>query len=143
VTFSAQVAGKTHTWHGRLVRLDASVDPDTRLLYAIAEVHDPYGASASETGMPLAVGLFVDARIEGQELEHAMTIPGNALRAGNVVYVVNNEGLLEIRHVEVAHASPESVVISAGLNAGDRVVTSALRNPIQGMALATLSREEG
>lgn len=143
VVFSAQVAGRSHQWHGKLVRLDASVDPDTRMLYAIAEVHDPYGAAASSTGMPLAVGLFVDAQIQGRELAHAMNIPGSALRAGNIVYVVNTEGTLEIRHVDVAQDTPELAVISAGLKPGELVVTSAIRNPIQGMPLATATRGEG
>ncbi|TGD72127.1 efflux RND transporter periplasmic adaptor subunit [Mangrovimicrobium sediminis] len=143
VAFSAQVAGQRHQWQGRLVRLDASVDPDTRLLYAIAEVADPYGSAASSNGMPLAVGLFVDARIHGRDLQNAMKIPGSALRAGNIVYVVNAEGLLEIRPVDVAHASPDTVVVSGGLKPGEQVVTSAIRNPIQGMALATVSRKEG
>lgn len=142
VTFSAEVAGQRHRWHGRLVRLDASVDPDTRLLYASAEVEDPYGSAVSAAGMPLAVGLFVEAEIQGADLVQAMNIPGNALRAGDIVYVVNQEGLLEIREVQVAHATPDRAIIRNGLAPGEQVVTSALRNPIQGMALSTVSRGE-
>ncbi|MEP4148337.1 MAG: efflux RND transporter periplasmic adaptor subunit [Halioglobus sp.] len=142
VVFSAQVAGELHQWQGKLVRLDASVDADTRMLYAMAEVADPYGKAASKNGMPLAVGLFVDARIQGRNLTAAMSIPGNALRAGNVVYVVNEEGLLEIRNVNVAHATPKRAVIAEGLAPGERVVVSAIRNPIQGMALAALNAGE-
>ncbi len=142
VVFSAQVAGALHQWQGKLVRLDASVDADTRMLYAMAEVADPYGKAASENGMPLAVGLFVDARIQGRNLTAAMSIPGNALRAGNIVYVVNSEGRLEIRNVNVAHATPKRAVISEGLAPGEKVVVSAIRNPIQGMALAALNAGE-
>ncbi len=142
VTFRASVAGREHHWQGQLVRLDASVDPDTRMLYAIAEAQDPYGAGRSEGDMPLAVGLFVEATIQGRHLDAAVSIPASALRAGNVVYLVNDEGRLEIRDVEVAHAAPDQVVVSGGLQPGERVVTSAVRNPIQGMALATISGDE-
>ena len=142
VEFSAQVAGEMHQWQGKLVRLDASVDADTRMLYAMAEVADPYGKAASKNGMPLAVGLFVDAKIKGRDLTAAMSIPGNALRAGNVVYVINGEGRLEIRNVNVAHATPKRAVISEGLAPGEKVVVSAIRNPIQGMALAALNEGE-
>lgn len=140
VTFSAQVAGQLHNWQGSLVRLDASVDPETRMLYAIAEVEDPYGSAVSAAGMPMAVGLFVEARIQGRQLDQAMKIPGSALRAGNKVFLVNSDGLLEIREVNVANSTAKSAVISAGLKPGEKVVTSAIRNPIQGMALATLER---
>jgi len=138
VSLSADVAGQRHNWRGKLVRLDASVDPQTRMVYAMAEVDDPYGASVSDKGMPLAVGLFVEARIQGRRLEQAMQIPGSALRAGDKVFLVNGDGLLEIRGVDVAHATPDTAVITAGIEPGDLVVTSAIRNPIQGMAVATV-----
>jgi multidrug efflux pump subunit AcrA (membrane-fusion protein) len=67
VIFSARVAGMDQRWQGRLVRLDASIDPDTRMLYGSAEVEDPYGANVSDQGMPLAVGLFVTASIQGRK----------------------------------------------------------------------------
>lgn len=142
VTFSARVAGETHQWQGKLVRLDASVDADTRMLYAIAEVADPYGSAASASGMPLAVGLFVDARIEGRHLPSAMSIPASALRAGDMVYLINEEGRLEIRNVNVAHSSTEQAIISKGIEPGEQVITSAIRNPVEGMALLSLNAEE-
>lgn len=138
VRLTAEVAGQRHNWRGRLVRLDASIDPETRMVYAMAEVEDPYGAAVSDRGMPLAVGLFVEAHIQGRALAQAMQIPGSALRAGNKVFLVNEEGLLEIRGVDVAHATPETAVITAGVTPGELVVTSAIRNPIQGMAVATV-----
>lgn len=141
VEFSAQVAGQQQQWRGTLVRLDAAVDPDSRMLYAIAEVEDPYGESVSSKGMPLAVGLFVEAKIQGRRLQNAMQIPGSALRAGDKVFVVDSAGLLDVRSVDVAHATPNTAVISAGLVPGERVVTSAIRNPVQGMALASLERD--
>jgi RND family efflux transporter MFP subunit len=135
VEFSARVAGRQQQWTGRLVRLDASIDSETRLLYAIAEVDDPYGENASQNGMPLAVGLYVTARIRGREIANAVRIPRSALRAGDTVYVVNGDGLLEIRSVEVSHSSPDFAVIDNGLNAGDQVIVSTIRNPLPGMAL--------
>lgn len=58
------------------------------------------------------------------------------------MFLVDEEGLLDIREVDVAHANRERAVISAGLRAGEKVVVSAIRNPIEGMALnATGSRE--
>ncbi len=142
VTFSAQVAGQQHQWQGSLVRLDASVDPDTRMLYAMAEVSDPYGSAVSEKGMPLAVGLFVEARIQGRQLAQAKVIPGSALRAGDTVYLVDAESRLEVRKVDVAHTNSERAVVSSGLQDGERVIVSAIRNPIKGMAVKAVSREE-
>ena len=141
VTFVAEVAGKSQQWQGKLTRLDASIDPDTRMLYASAEVIDPYGKNASEQGMPLAVGLFVEAHIKGRSLDAAFTIPRSALRAGDVVFLIK-EGKLEVRPVTVVHSSPDRAVVASGLTAGEKVITSPIRNPIPGMALAEASRTE-
>lgn len=65
VTLSATIAGAPHEWSGRITRTDSAIDPQTRVLYAIAEVDDPYGAAAEEDGAPLAIGLFLNARIVG------------------------------------------------------------------------------
>lgn len=143
VRFTADVAGRKHTWKGTLKRLDASVDTDTRMLYAIAEVEDPYGSGASEHGMPMAVGLFVEAHVKGRELLEGMSIPASALRAGGLVYVINNENLLEIRRVDVVQSNADKAFVSQGLEPGEQVVVSAIRNPIQGMAVRNLSQLEG
>jgi len=141
VSLSAEVAGQTQQWQGLLVRLDASIDPETRVLYAIAEVASPYERNVSANGMPLAVGLFVQATIQGRELQDALSIPRDALRAGNMVFIINDSGTLDIRPVDVAHSSPARAVISKGLRAGERVVTSPVRNPVAGMALVAIDDE--
>lgn len=138
VRFEAQVGGGTQTWQGKLVRVDASVDPGTRLIYGTAELDDPYGAGRSSKGMPMAVGLFVEATIRGRAMSNAVQIPSRGLRPGNQLYVVDASGLLDIRTATVEHANADYAVISAGLRPGERVVVSALRNPISGMALATI-----
>lgn len=134
VEISATVGGVDQRWQGELLRLDASIDSDTRLIYAIAVVHDPYGENKSEQGMPLAVGLYVDAMIQGRSIDNGLRIPRSALRAGDTVYVVN-EGLLDIRRVGVTHSTPEFAVIHEGLAPGDLVIVSTIRNPLKGMSV--------
>jgi hypothetical protein len=120
--------------------MDASIDSDTRLIYAIAVVQEPYGKNRSQHGMPLAVGLYVDAVIRGRSIQQAMRIPRSALRAGDTVYVVNNEGLLNIRRVGVTHSTPDFAVIHEGLNPGEQVIVSTIRNPLEGMAVQANKR---
>jgi RND family efflux transporter MFP subunit len=141
VQLSAEVAGQQHQWTGTLQRIDAAVDSSTRLIYATAEVQDPYGSGRSEAGMPLAVGLFVDAHIGGREVLNAVRIPSRGLRPGNRVFVVDASGLLDIRAAKVEQLSADYAVLSAGLRPGERLVISTLRNPISGMALSTIDEQ--
>lgn len=138
VSFSASVAGSEQQWTGRLRHIDAAIDARTRLIYATAEVVDPYGSGRSADGMPMAVGLFVDATLQGRALQGIVQIPARGLRPGSQLYVVDASGLLDIRQVHVDYANADHAVISEGLRPGERVVVSALRNPISGMSLATI-----
>ncbi|MBE9537661.1 MAG: efflux RND transporter periplasmic adaptor subunit [Proteobacteria bacterium] len=140
VDIFANIGGLEQRWQGKLVRMDASIDSDTRLIYAIAVVEDPYGKNSSQHSMPLAGGLYVDVVIQGRSIQKALRIPRSALRAGDTVYVVNKEGLLNIRSVDVIHSSPDFAVIHEGLNPGEQVIVSTIRNPLQGMAVQASER---
>lgn len=138
VTFSAEVAGAQQQWQGNLVRVDAAIDPSTRLIYATAEVDDPYASGASSLGMPLAVGLFVEATVRGRSLKNTIQIPSKGLRPGDQLYVVDASGLLDIRQADVAFSNNDYAVLTGGLRQGERLVVSTLRNPISGMTVTTI-----
>ena len=140
VLLKASVGNKEHTWHGRIVRTQAAVDQQTRLIYAIVEVSDPYGDGA-DASTPLAVGLFVTAQIAGTHARDAFVIPRVALRNADKVYVINDEDKLEIRTVDVLSTSTDRVLIHSGLADGERVVVSTIPAAIDGMHVRALSRD--
>lgn len=139
VELTATVAGQLQNWSGRLVRVDAAIDASSRMLFATAQVDSPYDKSRSANGMPLAVGLYVTAAITGKTVEKAIAIPAAALRAGDKVFVVDNNKLA-IKQVSVLHRSPTEAIIGAGLSAETEVVISPVRNPVVGMKLASLNK---
>jgi len=139
VTLSADFAGAKRRWRAHIVRTAAAVDRDTRLFHAIAEIRDPYGAGTAEGGVPLPVGLFVTAHIEGRQLANASVIPRTALRGEGRVYVAGADDTLVIRSVEVVSTNAERAVIASGLEPGERVIVSPVRDPHEGMALRTLA----
>ena len=138
VQLSALVTGETRYWEGHVVRTDSAIDPQTRTLSAIIEVADPYGAAAEAAGAPLAVGLFVNADIAGQTIDYAYALPRSALRGANEVFVAERDGTLSIREVTVADSTADAVIITVGVTAGDRVVTSPLRGAAEGMLIRAL-----
>jgi RND family efflux transporter MFP subunit len=135
VLLSATVAGGYHEWKGRIARTDGAIDPSTRQISAIAVVDDPYG-KGSDQGVPLAVGLFVDAAIDGAALGSAIVLPRTALYGRDTVYVIAEGDILEQRTVRVAADSKETVTIDEGLKSGDRIVTSPLRGAGPGAKVA-------
>ena len=141
VQFTAHVGNREHGWTGRIVRTHASVDQQTRLIYAIAEVEDPYGLG-SDSGAPLAVGMFVNADIVGANSQSALVLPRLALRNANKVYVINEENRLEIHTVEILSTSKDTVLVSNGVEVGDKVVTSTIPAAVDGMEVRAITREQ-
>ncbi|SDZ76052.1 efflux RND transporter periplasmic adaptor subunit [Microbulbifer marinus] len=139
VTLSAQVGREQHRWQGRIVRTQAAVDQQTRLIYAVAEVEDPYGKGASN-GAPLAVGLFVSAEAEGVQAHQALVLPREALRNADKVYVIDENNRLSIRTVEVLSTSEHRVVVASGIANGERVVTSTIANAVDGMEVQPVTQ---
>ncbi len=136
VELSATLAGRSQTWQGHITRTDSAIDPQTRVLYAIAEVTDPYGQGAAN-GTPLAVGLFVTASITGRNVENAYVLPRSALRGQSNVYVAEEGGTLSVRTVEVIDSNAQEVIVSSGVRGGEMVVTSPIRGASDGMRIQT------
>ncbi|MGF1455356.1 MAG: efflux RND transporter periplasmic adaptor subunit [Alphaproteobacteria bacterium] len=141
VILTATVAGEMRQWRGTIARTESAIDPQTRVLSAICEVVDPYGAHA-DNGVPLAVGLFVTAEIPGRPVEDVIVVPRAALRSADTVYVVkpDDAGIdrLEFRVVQVAFTEAERVILSGGLEPGERVVVSAIEGAVQGLRINAL-----
>lgn len=136
VQLSTDIAGATREWTGRLVRLDASLDPLTRSTFGTVEVANPFDVADGD--MPMAPGLFVAADIEGRTLADVLAIPAAGLRAGGRVFIMNDDDLLEVRSVIVAHATASVAYLSSGVEEGDRIIVSPIRNPVAGMALSAI-----
>lgn len=132
VVLSARFAGRTWEWTGRVARLEGEIDRRTRMVHLVARVDDPYGRGEVPGRPPLAVGLFVEATITGRSAEDVVVLPRAALRPGGRVFVVE-DGRLRFREVDVLRTEAERVVLASGVTAGERVCTSILETPVDGM----------
>ncbi len=141
VTLRATVGGYPAEWHGQLHRMEGAVDPDNRVWYAVARVEDPYGLQHSEQTTPLAVGLFIEAEIEGRSVDNVYRLPRSALRNDNNVLIVDADNRLRSRAVNVLRTDFKSVLISDGLTAGDRVCVSPVEAFIDGLIVEIVPEE--
>lgn len=137
VTFSTEIAGAPYQWRGKLTHIEANIDQATRMVHATATLDNPYDTANTSNGMPMAVGLYVDAHIQGRQVDQMITIPRSALRPGNRVFIIDND-TLQVADVTVAHSNEEKAYISQGLVAGAQIITSPIRNPIAGMAITSI-----
>ncbi len=133
VTLFANVAGQQTRWEGLLARDEGVVDSQRRVVYAVAEVADPYLRKSDGAGTSLKFGRFVQAQIVGARGENIIVLPRNVLRLDGTIMTVNDKRELKINKVSVQRSDEDFVYINGGIEAGDLVVTSAIPNPYNGM----------
>lgn len=138
VRLKALFAGREHTWDGRIVRTEGEIDPRTRMVNAIAQVKDPYARGPDARRPPLAIGMFVQAEIEGIRARDVVHLPRPAVRSGNVVYVVDGRGRLRFRDVVPLRSERNVVLIKDGLEEGELVCVSPIEAAVDGMSVRTV-----
>jgi RND family efflux transporter MFP subunit len=140
VTLSSDVAGQYSEWTGYITRTDSRFDSQSRVLYAYAEVRNPFGKTP-ESNAPLAPGLFVDAKINGQAVKDVIFVPRSALRGEDQVYVANEDNTLSIKTVSVLSSNRDQAMLNGGLDIGAPVITSPIRGVADGMKIEVVERE--
>jgi RND family efflux transporter MFP subunit len=136
VTLSAERAGGTSQWQARIIRTEGVVDEVSRVIYAVAQVVDPYGVLGQSHQQELKIGTFVNAEIQGLPADNVVVLPRHVLRADNSILVANADNELEILPVTVLRAEPKKVYLSEGIKGGARVVITTLDAPVPGTKLA-------
>lgn len=131
---SKVILKRQDAWEASLTRLESTIDPSTRLIYGVAEIENPL-----EKG--LRRGLFVEAEIAGRTINQAISIPRYALRGSSAVYIVTEQNTLMTRTVDVLQSDEEQVIITEGLEQGDRVVTSPIAFFVENMPVEILENE--
>lgn len=137
VTLSAEYAGQLLEWTGSIVRTEAQIDTSSRMVNVVARL-----TGNGDESLP-AVGLFVNADIEGLLVDDIVVLPRMALRTGNRVLVVDDDNRLEFRDIEPLRLYQDDVLIQSGLSAGERVCVSPMQTPIDGMLVNPIADAAG
>lgn len=131
VDLTAIVAGKPQQWLANIVRTEGVFDERSRVIYAVARIDDPYQRKQSDAS-PLRFGRFVQAEIHGMDSSEVVILPRHLVLSGNRVLVVDTESQLQLREVQLERTDDRAVYVIAGFSAGDRLITSAITNPVAG-----------
>lgn len=113
--------GRIHPETGKISFVDVAVDPSTGTAVVRATVPNPGGA--------LRPGQFVTARVKGVNRVDALVVPQSAVMqnpTGTTVYVIDDQGLAQLRPVVPGDWHGSEWVIDSGLVPGDRVIVDRL-----------------
>ena len=128
-------------WQGKILRSLGEIDPTTRMATIVIGVDHPYQKQGTIVKPDLETGMFVDIQLQGKRLDNVISIPRNALRNNQQVWLIDSENRLRIRTVEIARREKDKLLISKGLSAGERVVITPLSAAADGMLLRPFKQE--
>ena len=129
VTLTADMGDTRFIWEGLLVRAEAEIDRESRMLYGVVRLP----SMRDEQSWPIPVGLFVQAEIRGRKVDNVVRLPRSALRDRNQVLVVDSDNRLHFRQIKILRLEHEDVLISDGLSDGELVTISPLQTVVDGM----------
>lgn len=133
---TAAGSGIPGQWQAEIVRTEGVIDETSRVIYAVAQVIDPYALLGISRAPELRIGTFVRAEIQGIRAENVVVLPRAVLRADNTVLIANARNELEIRPVDVLRAESEQVYIQGGIEDRELVISTAMAAPIPGTRVA-------
>lgn len=141
VTLTAQLAGKQATWQGTIVRSENVIDEQTRMVYLVAEIRDPYLRNTNTSNqLPLKYGSFVNAVITGRTVNDVVTLPRHVVRNGQVA-VVTQDNIIEMRQVNIIRSDVDTLYIKGSFKANERVSTTSVNSLSSGQKVKILGEE--
>jgi membrane fusion protein (multidrug efflux system) len=125
VTFA--VRGSSGGYEGKVYAVEPNVDSETRSLRVRARCANPGGE--------LLPGAFADVELAINAIEDALTVPALAVipELGSKKVFVIEDGKAVPRLVETGVRAETEVQITRGLDAGDRVIVSAIQRLNSGL----------
>jgi RND family efflux transporter MFP subunit len=114
-----------HTWQARIIRTEGALDEDSRELFAIAQIEDPFGLRSDKP--ELRVGQPVRAAIEGIVLENVFVIPRTALRGIDRVFLIDRDpDRIRRQSITSVWSTADIIVVREGFQDGEWLATSRL-----------------
>lgn len=136
-------AGSHVQYPAEIIRFRGTIDSETGTMGIAVRVDDPLLAGGPTQRPPLNVGSFVSVVLETTTPDGAIAIPRTAVHQGDdgapFVYLSDADDRLVIAPVTLGPVAEDRVLLRGGLVEGDRLILSAPRPPIAGMALSTVS----
>ncbi len=140
VKLIATYAGETIQWPAKIVRNEGVIDNTSRMGYLVAQINDPYHLQKKSALPPLRFGSYINAEIIGLSLAQATQLPRYLVNNGKVATLDKNSRLKYLA-VDIVREEGSNVVVAGGLDQGDRIITSSLDYPVDGMKLALPAEE--
>jgi multidrug efflux pump subunit AcrA (membrane-fusion protein) len=109
------------TWTGKIIRINGKVDQTTQTIKVFIEVK----------GEELREGMYLEALIQGDEMEDAYELNRSLLIDESKLFIVK-DSIMQLVNIKPLHFTQKTVIVN-GLNDGDEVITNIVPGAYDGM----------
>jgi RND family efflux transporter MFP subunit len=114
-----------HQWQAKIIRTEGTLDENSRELFAIAQIEDPFSLSSD---LPqLRIGQPLRAEINGITLVDVFVIPRNTMRGLNHIYLIDKTNPKIVKKdITPIWSNAQVLIVKNDLSPGDWLATSPL-----------------
>lgn len=131
--------GHAVEWAATVDRVGDAIDARTQSSVIVVRVEDPLGQAQPGRRPPLRRNMFVEVILAGPQRE-VLAAPRDAVRGGTAL-LVTGEGKLEKRNVALGLELGELVVVTGGIEPGEKLVITDPSVAVPGMAVKPVEDE--
>ena len=114
------VAGNAYEWKGKITRTEASLDPQSRMFYAVVEIPDPF--DPFKNAVPLLMGMYVKAEIIGKPIANVMRLPKSVIFRRDQVYSLDTDNRVQIHSVKILRSDEQHVWFTGDIKSEQAIV---------------------
>ena len=115
VILNGSFGGNNISWNGTIVRMEAEIDPKSRMAVLIGRVSSPYDISKNK--IPLRVGQFVEAQIIGKKFNQVFKLNRELIRDNNQIIIINTaDTTLSFATVDIIRYVDDMAFINGGID---------------------------
>lgn len=112
---------------GVITHISSALEEGSKMAVVYAKVDDPLSRKKENQGSPqLLLGGFVEVVITGKQLTKVLPVDRSTLDGQNRVWILDEDGRIAARKVEVIARDDRQVYIGSGVNEGELLIVSEL-----------------
>jgi len=120
VVLRGVVAGTPYEWRGVITRTEASLDPQSRMYYAVVEIPDPFDPFKNK--LPLIMGMYVEAEIIGKPIDDVVQLPKTAVFRRDKIYSIDTDSRVQEKTVKILRMDDNTVWVQGDIRKDEPIV---------------------
>jgi len=129
------VSGEAVVRQGHVLKIMGDLDTEGGMARVLVVIDDPLGIGSRVRDGRVLLGSYVRVKIDGGTFDNIYAIPREALREGDVIWLYDSTGKLQVRNVNILWRRKDDVLARVDIKQGEKLILSRLRSPLPGMTV--------